>query len=72
MTAPVDVAGRAWDAAYALDDLRGDRAASEWCAGKIRDLIRADRAHDLEALTKLADVLEGRLEQERESQREVG
>lgn len=73
MTAPVDLAGRAWDAAYSLDELRGDRAASEWCATKIRELMRADRAHDIEALTKLAEVLEDRLERERERrQEEVG
>lgn len=70
MTAPVDVAGRAWDAAYELDELRGDRKVSEWCARKIRDLIRADRAHDIEALTKLADVLEDRLEAERARRQE--
>lgn len=63
MTPPdlMDAADRVWDAAYALDELLGDRRVSEWTAGKIRDLMRAGRADDVGEIEKLADALEKRL-----------
>lgn len=71
MTAPteprtaLDEAGRAWDAAYALDEFYGHARASEWCAGKVRGLIRSGRAEDPTAVARIADVLEDRLARER-------
>ena len=63
MTA-LDEAGRAWDAAYELDDLLRHRRVSEWLAVRIRDLMRAGRADRPEEIKKLADALERRLDQE--------
>lgn len=53
----LDHAARAWDAAYAIDELRGDAAASEWLALRIHDLIRPTAP----TVCKLADALERRL-----------
>ena len=61
----LDVAGRIWEAAWALDELRGDRDASEWTARKVRDLWRQGRAHEESALTGLVRVLEAKLARER-------
>lgn len=71
MTSPLDLAGRAWDAAYAIDDLRGDTGASDWTAEKIRGLIRQDRADDVETLRGIAEALERRLERERAARQEA-
>lgn len=57
----LDHAGRAWDAAYRLDELRGDTAASEWTARKVRELIRTRRADEPGEVARLADALERRL-----------
>lgn len=65
MTALMDAADQVWNAAYALDGLRGDRAASEWTARKVRDLMRQGRADDPDAVADLAAVLEDRLARER-------
>lgn len=69
MTAPelMDAADRLWDATYALDDLRGDRVASEWTAEKVRTLIRAGAADDVDLILRLARAVEDRLEREREA-----
>lgn len=60
-----EAADRLWNAARALDELRGDTAASEWTAGKVRELMRAGRADDPQAVLPLARALEGRLAQDR-------
>ena len=68
MTEPVsliEVADRLWDAAWSLDELRGDTAASEWTAGKVRQLMRTGRADDVQAVLPLARALEDRLAQDR-------
>ena len=61
----MDLAGRMWDAAYALDTLRGDRDASEWIARKIHELMRIGGAEDVALLARLAAVVESRLARER-------
>ena len=60
-----EVADRLWNAAWELDELRGDTAASEWTATKVRELMRAGRADDAQAVLPLACALEGRLAQDR-------
>lgn len=72
MTPPdlMNAADRVWDAAYALDELLGDRRVSEWTARKIRDLMRADRADDVAEIEKLATALERRLDRERHGGRQ--
>ena len=80
MTAPatsptptaLDEAGRAWDAAYALDDRLGHTRASEWTARQVRGLIRAGRAEDVAVLGRLADALEARLARETEHREATG
>jgi hypothetical protein len=61
----IEAAGRLWDAAWALDEFRGDQLASEWTATKVRELMRAGRADDVEAVLPLACALEERLAQDR-------
>lgn len=70
MIRPLELVGRAWDAAFELDDLRGDRAASEWCARRVHDLLHEDRSEDVVALKKLARLLENRLLRERQKKRQ--
>ncbi len=70
MTA-LDQAGRAWDAAYELDELLGHDRASEWLAVRIRDLMRAGRADRPDEIGKLADALEARLTREHREDREA-
>ncbi len=60
-----EAADRLWDAAWALDELRGDTAASEWTATKVRGLMRTGRADDPQAVLPLARALEERLAQDR-------
>ena len=60
-----EVADRLWNAAWSLDELRADTAASEWTARKVRELMRAHRADDVQAVLPLARALEGRLAQDR-------
>ncbi len=62
-------ADRMWEAAWTLDALRGDTAASEWTAGKVRELMRASRADDPAAIAALADALEAKLGRESERER---
>ncbi len=61
----IEAADRLWAAAWELDELRGDTAATEWTAGKVRDLMRSGRADDVEAVLPLARALEERLVQDR-------
>jgi hypothetical protein len=53
-------AGRLWDAAWALDDLLGDNQATNYVASQVRELNGSS-----EAVTVLADNLEGRLHEEK-------
>ena len=57
----LEAADRLWNAAWSLDELRADTAASEWVAGKVRQLMRTGRADDVQAVLPLARALEGRL-----------
>ena len=59
-------ADRVWESAWAIDDLRGDTAASDWTAGKVHNLMRAGRADDPTEIAEIADVLETRLAREQE------
>ncbi len=61
-----DAGDRLWDAAWALDEARGDVEASEWTARKVRELIPAGEANDPRKVTRLAEALERRLRRERE------
>lgn len=63
----IQLADRIWDAAWKIDELRGDAQASEWTAFKVRDLWRQGRAHDEGELLPLLRVLEGRLKVEESS-----
>ncbi len=74
MTRPdlMAAADRLWDAARALDDLRGDAAATEWTARKVRALLRLGRADDVPAVLRIAQALEDRLAREREPARRRG
>lgn len=65
------VADRLWRAAWSLDELRADTAASEWTATKVRALMRAGRADDVQAVLPLARALEERLAQDRPAPVEV-
>lgn len=60
----IEAADRLWDAAWELDEFRGDQLASEWTATKVRELMRAGRADDAQAVLLLARALEGRLAQD--------
>lgn len=64
MTTALQEAGRAWDAAYRLDELFGHDRVSEWLAVRIRELIRDGRADQPKYLAGLADALERRLDRE--------
>jgi len=57
----IDEADRLWDAAWTLDELRGDTAASAWTARKVRALIRDGQADNPAKVGELADVLERRV-----------
>lgn len=67
MTPPdlMAAADRLWDAAYALDEVRGDTAASEWTAIKVRKLMRLGKADDVPSVLRVAEALEKRLARER-------
>jgi len=71
MTA-LEQAGRAWDAAYELDELLGHDRASEWLAVRIRDLMRSGRADQPDEIAKLADALERRLAREQGERQATG
>ncbi len=60
-----EAADRLWRGAWSLDELRGDTAATEWTATKVRELMRAGRADDAQAVLLLARALESRLAQDR-------
>jgi len=62
MSTVLDVAGRMWDSAWAIDELRGDTAASTWAAVHVRRLMREGRADDPAAVEPIARALEERLE----------
>lgn len=67
MTDPVsltEAATRLWAAAWELDALRADTAATDWTAAKVRGLMRAGRADDARAVLPLARALEHRLAQD--------
>lgn len=69
MTDPVlltEAATRLWAAAWELDALRADTAATDWTAGKVRDLMRTGQADDARAVLPLVRALEGRLAQDRD------
>ena len=57
-------ADRLWAAAWVLDEVRGDTAASEWAAQQIRDLMRQGRADDPDAVAPIISALEQRLRRE--------
>lgn len=54
-----------WNAAYAFDDFRGNRAASKWTAARVRDLLPTGCPNDLETVMALAEVLWTQLADER-------
>lgn len=62
----IEEADRLWDAAWALDEIRGDTAASAWTAGRVRALIRSGQADDPAKVGELADALERRVVSERQ------
>lgn len=72
MESLIEAADRMWDCAQALDEGRGDRAASNWTGRKVRALMRAGEADDPEKIASLADALERRLARERGARRETG
>lgn len=55
-------ANRMWDAAYALDERRGDSRATDWLAGKVLRMIEGDLPDDLETVERLAAGLEEQLD----------
>jgi len=57
-------ANRLWEAAWALDELRGDNGVSQWAAQQVRDLMRQGRADDPDAVTPIVSALEQRLRRE--------
>jgi len=59
-------ADRVWESAWAIDDLRGDTAASDWTAGKVHGLMRAGLADSPAEIARIADALETRLSREQE------
>ncbi len=59
-------ADRVWESAWAIDNLRGDTAASDWTAGKVHHLMRAGRADSPAEIARIADALETRLAREQE------
>lgn len=67
MNTLLDIAGRLWSAAWGLDALRGDNAATTWTAGKVHGLMRAGRADDPAAVLPLVRTLEGRLARDRDA-----
>ncbi len=67
MNTLLDIAGRLWSAAWELDALRGDTAATTWTAGKVRQLMRTGQADDARAVLPLVRALEGRLAQDRDA-----
>ena len=54
-------ADRMWEAAWELDELRGNTDASEWTARKVRDLIRRGRADEPSELAQITHALEERV-----------
>lgn len=72
MESLLTAADRMWDAAWALDEVRGDYAASNWTGRKVRDLMREGEADNPEKIARLADALERRLERERTAGPESG
>lgn len=60
----IDLADRMWNAAWTLDEIRSDTAASEWTARQVRNLMRTGTADDPTEIARLANALERRLDRE--------
>lgn len=58
----LEASTRMWDAAYALDERRGDSRATDWLAGKVSRMIEGDLPDDVETVERLASALEKQLD----------
>jgi hypothetical protein len=63
MNDPLLVAARRmWNAAYELDRIRDDSAATDWVAGKVCRMIEGKLPDDLATVERLTGALEAQLE----------
>lgn len=58
----LDTARRMWNAAYELDRIRGDTAATDWLAAKVNKMIEGTLPDDLPTVERLTAALEQQLD----------